>query len=172
MTRGSKPSGTLVPRFQKIPKKMFPGLALKYVSELVETGSNLTAANGSIPHNGWVELEFCVSPERQRLIVPFLVTKNDMDLPLTGYDMIEEHLKSKNNDTNLSTLMACFPTTKPKTSKRDVVIPEGECLKIPCFMESCLGDLKTIVLLTKLYLYYSNKKSHPLGPQSNKHHKS
>ena len=76
-----------------------------------------------------------------------------MDLPLIGYNVIEEQLRSKNNDTNLSTLIECFPTTKPsnvealvnfiqstsgqdlcsvKTSKRNVVIPKGKCLKIPC----------------------------------------
>ena len=140
--------------FRKFLKETFPELVLKHISELVEAEFNLTAANGSsIPYHRWVELEFCVSPEQQSLIVPFLVTKDDMDLPLIGYNVIEEHLRSKNNDTNLSTLIRCFPTTKPsnvealvnfiqstseqylcsvKTSKRDVVIPKGKCLKIPC----------------------------------------
>ena len=139
---------------EKFLKETFPGLALKHISELVETELNLIVANGSsIPYHGSVKLEFCVTPEKQSLIVPFLVTKDNMDLPLIDYNVIEEHLGFKNNDTNLSTLMACFPTTKRsnvealvnfiqsaseqdlcsvKTSKRDIVIPEGECLKIPC----------------------------------------
>ena len=99
---------------EKFLKEMFPGLALKHISELVETELNLTMANGSsIPRYGWVELEFCISPEQQSLIVSFLVTTDDMDLPLIGFNITKEHLRPKNNDTNLSTLMVGFPTTKP-----------------------------------------------------------
>ena len=125
-----------------------------------------------------MELEFCVSSEQQSLIVPFLVTKDDMDLSLIGYDVIEEHLRSKNNDTNLSTLIRCFPTTKPsnvealvnfiqltseqdlcsvKTSKRDVVIPKGKCLKIPCRVN--LGPVDQLIPVL------FEPKRHPLGPQ-------
>ena len=75
-------------------KRNFPDVAVRDISELLNTKLNLTAANGSeMPYIGWVELNFRLSSCNNDLIVPFLVTEQYLDSPLIGFNVIEEIIK-------------------------------------------------------------------------------
>ena len=84
-------------------KRNFPDVAVRDISELLNTKLNLTAANGSeMPYIGWVELNFRLSLCNNDLIVPFLVTEQYLDSPLIGFNVIEEIIKDSNGDVALS----------------------------------------------------------------------
>ncbi|CAB4037594.1 Retrovirus-related Pol poly from transposon, partial [Paramuricea clavata] len=75
--------------------KTFPNIPIRDVSELLECGLTLTAANGSkIPYVGWVELKFQVQDSANEVSVPFLVTRENLELPLVGFNVIEHMINS------------------------------------------------------------------------------
>ena len=77
--------------------KTSPDLKVREISKLIEADLSLTAANGSpIKYTGWVQLDFKLSPEQDILHVPFLVTKEQFDLPVIGFNVIEQSIKSNN----------------------------------------------------------------------------
>ena len=76
-------------------RENFPREKIKEISELLDCNFNVTAANGTqIPYKGWVEIEFKLKHNQETIIVPFLVTNEVIDLPLVGYNVIEECIKS------------------------------------------------------------------------------
>ena len=126
--------------------KTFPYLQVREILELIEADLSLTAANGSpIKYTGWVQLDFKLSPEQVTLHVPFLVTKEQFDLPVIGFNVIEQSIKSNNfkHDT-LNSVFHKISNEKvnatvnliwsaevndlgiAKTCARDYVIPKGE----------------------------------------------
>ena len=75
----------------------FPEVQIRDISELLQTDLKLTAANGSdIPYHGWAEINFQVTPHSPVLTVPFLVRQETNDLPLIGYNTIEESIHLEN----------------------------------------------------------------------------
>ena len=77
--------------------RTFPDLKVREILELIEANLSLTAANGSpIKYTGWVQLDFKLSPKQDILHVPFLVTKEQFDLPVIGFNVIEQSIKSNN----------------------------------------------------------------------------
>ena len=132
--------------------KMFPDLKVREILELIKSDLSLTAANGSpIRYTGWVQLDFKLSPEQDILHAPFLVTKEQFDLPVIWFNIIEQSIKSNNfeHDT-LNSIFHKISSEKveatvnfiwsaeeddlgiAKTCARDYVIPNGESINIPC----------------------------------------
>ena len=132
-------------------RNRFPGMKLRNISELIDCELDLTAANGtSIPYTGFVEFTFTLKNRQDPILVPFLVTTNDISMPLVGYNVIELCIKSgltspelacvfsslsrnnvntlyhiieANNDADLCTV---------RTNKKNALIKRGQCSEISC----------------------------------------
>ena len=80
-------------------------MAIKQLSELLDTDLNLTAVNGTkVPYIGWVEVRVKLTPPssnsgQEELLVPFLVTSEKLDCPILGYNVIEELVSQDQNPT-------------------------------------------------------------------------
>ena len=78
-------------------------IAIRPLSELLETSLNLTAVNGTqIPYIGWVEVRVKLTPSsgnstQVELVAPFLVTSENLDCPILGYNAIEELMRNDQN---------------------------------------------------------------------------
>ena len=76
-------------------RRHFPNAKLKNISELLDCELDLTAANGTpIPYKGFIELTFKLKDEQDPIFVPFLITTEDISLPLDGYNVIELCVKT------------------------------------------------------------------------------
>ena len=80
-----------------------PKLKIRDISELlgVDSGLNLTAANGtSIPYKGWIEIKFRLNREDEKEVtVSFLVTPEQLQQPIIGYNVIELFVQSEDNNS-------------------------------------------------------------------------
>ena len=123
---------------------------------LNDKGLDLKAANGTeIPYEGWIEVSF-----KHGMSVPFLVSKDTVDHPIVGYNVIEEIVKnpisdSPNNheETLVNALSTSLPNAKQenvkaligliktnisselcrvKVTKKDVVVPKNETMALSC----------------------------------------
>ena len=108
----------------------------------------LAAANGTpIPFKGWAELKFCLTGETalsQGMTVPVLVSTNEIERPIIGYNVIEMLVKTEDfypsinsafpglQPAQVAALVGFINTNDPdnfcevKLGKEDVVIPAGE----------------------------------------------
>ena len=132
-------------------------MAIKQLSELLDTNLNLTAVNGTkVPYIGWVEVKVKLTPpssdnDQEELLVPFLVTSEKLDCPILGYNVIEELLSQEQNPT--PTIYKSFPETdkrkldalvnfiqgsssdaicKVRTGRKDVIIPKDSTVVVSC----------------------------------------
>lgn len=58
----------------------------------------IRANGGPIPFEGWVEVQFQLAsftPLSTPLTVPLLVARDELEYPITGYNVIEEVIKSR-----------------------------------------------------------------------------
>ena len=149
---------------QAMLEETLPGTAVKDISELINVGLDLTAANGTkIPFIGWADVRVRLpSPtkEGQEVHVPFLVTVDRLEMPILGYNVIEELVKMDSQEGEspsgfgiLSSLKAAFIDggesqlealinliqapdddylCSVRTPKRDTVIPRGQAVKVSC----------------------------------------
>ena len=135
----------------------------------------LTTANGTkLPYSGWVEIDFELINSGVNLTnvlkVPMLVTEFSLDQPIIGYNVIEETVECNNapDEQNLlSLLSASFPGTSSsnlnalvnfvqtksvdencivKNGKRNINVPNGYAVKVPCRVNTGLIDEKTPVM--------------------------
>ena len=78
-------------------EEKLPGTAVKDISELISVGLDLTAANGTkIPFIGWAGVRVRLPSsegEAQDVHVPFLITIDRLEMPILGYNFIEELVK-------------------------------------------------------------------------------
>ena len=109
---------------------------------------------------GWIEIRFRLDHSRPdtHVVVPILVARDSLEHLIIGYNVIEEVIKDQNDSTSvlehtITSMKSSFPTVKQenitalvqfiqtttdsdicsvKTTKRDVVIPSGETVKITC----------------------------------------
>jgi hypothetical protein len=132
--------------------KSFPNIPIRDDSELLECGLTLTAANGSkIPYVGWVELKFQVQDSENEVSVPFFVTRENLELPLVGFNVIKHMINSGTlQENDIPTSFVGINTHKAvtllnlvkeinhgelclvKTPKKDTVILRGQVAKIRC----------------------------------------
>ncbi|CAB3983154.1 Transposon Ty3-G Gag-Pol poly [Paramuricea clavata] len=139
----------------------FSDLKIRDISELLGAGSglNLTAANGTpIPYKGWVEARFRLNREDEKEVtVPFLVTPEQLEQPIIGYNVIELFLQEgENYSDNLAVahhIVSSFNNVgvkdaeqliniiqrndgelfcQVKTSKRHITIPKKATKTVPC----------------------------------------
>ena len=77
----------------------FPNIKKRDIRELLDSPLEINAANGTaIPYTGWAELEFQLLPggkSESKMLVPFLITSEDMNRPIVGYNVIKEIVKSR-----------------------------------------------------------------------------
>jgi len=140
--------------------KHFPTLEVRPIADLLGDNSlDLRAANGTeIPYAGWVEITFELYKDNtHNVLVPFLVSTQQLDLPIIGYNVIEEIVKgySVDSDNTLtSSLSSSFSaesvkqnvpklvhfiqsSTKSelcdlKTIKKNVIVPKCSAVKVTC----------------------------------------
>lgn len=138
-----------------------PGVQIRPVEELLGCRDpNVTAANGTkIPYEGWMDIKFelCTSNGHQ-VVVPFLVSKESLDFPIIGYNVIDEITKGYTNESDNHEDLTCplmsslkgtssskisslinflQASNEPelcllKTSKQNVVIPKTSSLLVSC----------------------------------------
>ena len=90
-------------------------MAIKQLSELLDTNLNLTAVNGTkVSYIGWVEARVTLAPpssdsDHEELLVLFLVTSEKLDCPILGYYVIEKLVSQEKNPT--LTIFKSFPET-------------------------------------------------------------
>ena len=82
------------------------------IRELLKVGSDLKveAANGTqIPYNGWVGLNFkLLDNSVTEVTVPFLVTKEKLQCPIIGYNVIELFVKDNGPEKSLPAVAKSF----------------------------------------------------------------
>ena len=119
---------------------------------------SLQAANGTdIPCCGWVEIGVRLTNENEAEIrVPFLVTKENIEQPIIGLNVIElmvRNTESKEDDVLLGRMSRSFKTSKcggmqalislirssnseelslVKSTKKPHIVPAGETVHLPC----------------------------------------
>ncbi len=133
---------------ERLVREKFPNVSVKDIHELLGIGADLKlqAANGTqIPYNGWVGINFrLLDKETSEISVPFLYS------PIIGYNVIELFVKDnkpeqvlpaatksfKNTDINaLINFIRSDPSESlcaVRTSKRNVVISEGQSVNVAC----------------------------------------
>ena len=148
---------------QEMFEERLPGTAVKDISELINVGLDLTAANGiKIPFIGWADVRVRLpSPTKEGQVhVPFLVTVDRLEMPILGYNVIEELVKMDSQEGEspsgfgiLCSLKAAFvggsenqlevlinliqapdddDLCSVRMPKRDTVIPRGQAVKVSC----------------------------------------
>lgn len=94
-----------------VVNKYFPGVPVRNIAEIFDAGyANLTlvTANGTaLPYNGWIELNFSLifpdkHDESDSIQVPFLVTPENIDTPIVGFNVIEELCRNATTDSECS----------------------------------------------------------------------
>lgn len=138
-------------------KRHLEQLAIRQLSELLDTNLNLTAVNGTtVPYIGWVEVRMKLTPpssdsNQEELLVPILVTSEKLDCPILGYNVIEELVSQEQNPK--PTVYKTFPGTdktkldalvnfiqssgsdaicKVRTERKDVIIPKDSTIAVSC----------------------------------------
>ena len=72
-----------------------PALQIRQIEKLTDPGLKLTTANGSlILYLGWIAVDFSLASDETSLMVPFLVTEENISEPIIGYNVISELVKT------------------------------------------------------------------------------
>ena len=139
-------------------------------------GLDLKVTNGTdLPYEGWVELTFNLSEnDFEHIIkVPFLVAKDTLDMPIVGFNVIEEITKQSEGDvparadgSMVDVLSSSFngverekvealvqliksepakELSTVKTRKQDTVIPRGQSVIVSC--RAAVGPVSKIPVL-------------------------
>ena len=148
---------------EKDLKRRFGDTKVHGIEELLDPGVDLelSTANGTqLPYLGWVKMTIELkgpSEGSNKIIVPMLITHAALDLPIIGYNVLEQLVNvvgTENQENYLITQSAAsFPKTNEedlealvntvltdgdiylstvKTSKRDTLIKAGKVEKISC----------------------------------------
>ncbi|CAB4011313.1 Retrovirus-related Pol poly from transposon [Paramuricea clavata] len=101
---------------------------LRNVEELlgVQGKIELKAANGTpIPYCGWIELSVRLNETQPDILVPFLVTKENIGPPIIGFNVIELIVKEANTNEPDDLYQV-------KCRKTDILIPKNQSIDVPC----------------------------------------
>ena len=157
-------------------KGQLRGESVRPIAELIDEKLDLTAANGTnIPYQGWVEIDVKLASTgagtTQVITVPFLVTGDEMQYPILGYNVIEELLGDTQDPQHLKAIQNSFPGKSEKevdalvnfincgtsdylchvrTGKRSVVIPKSRTVYVSCCSRTGTVDDKLPVLFEPL----------------------
>lgn len=145
---------------------------IKKFDNILGVHLNLTAANGTkIPHQCFVELIVKFRNNQNfELGVPFLVIQQKLELPILGYNVIEEFLRrSSASRAKMETMKTLFTDLAAKGSKiliyliteeesqdihfstvkvakKECMLPKGKSVNLTCRAYYFLMDSKTQVL--------------------------
>jgi len=142
-------------------KSQLSSVQIQDVEQLL--GSNgsisLQAANRTdIPCCGWAEIGVRLSNENEAEIrVPFLVTKEDIEQPIIGFNVIELMVKNtegevhgdkllgrmmksfhQSRDSDIQALISIIRATNSdelclvKSTKKSHIVPAGQTVRLPC----------------------------------------
>ena len=147
-------------------QKNFPGMELKKLSTLLEQSLQLEGVGGRIiPYTGYVELE--VEIGNYKVLVPFLVTDENIIRPIVGYNVMEAIAKMepvtgniddfKNvfegiPDDKLKSLLCLLKSVRQQklakvfTYKQGAVIRAHSSISIPCKVEGYIPERRLQVL--------------------------
>ncbi|XP_028517114.1 uncharacterized protein LOC110246493 [Exaiptasia diaphana] len=159
-------------------ERNFPSIVVRDICELIGSAPlDLKAANGTkLPFRGWVDLDFELktgNTTTHKLKVPFLVSDYSIDLPIIGYNVIEQIVTeskqggtcnlnpllsanlnkeaSANTDAIINLIMSIHETEQSlcvvKTNKKKTVIPGSQTVVISCRANTGFLDSQTPVLL-------------------------
>lgn len=132
-------------------------VAIRQLSELLDTNLNLTAVNGTkLPYIGWVEVRVKLTSlssdsSQEELLVPFPVTSEKLDCPILGYNVIEELVSQNQNPkpiiyksfpgkdkTKLDALVNFIQSSssdaicKVRPGRKEVIIPKDSTVAVSC----------------------------------------
>ena len=142
-------------------KSQLSSVQIQDIEQLL--GSNgsisLQAANGTdIPYCGWVEIGVRLTNENEAEIrVPFLVTEEDIEQPIIGFNVIELMVKNTEGEVDgdklLGRMMKSFHRSRDsdiqaligiirandsgdlclvKSTKKSHIVPAGQTVHLPC----------------------------------------
>ena len=161
-------------------RKFYPGTDVRNIAELLGMGGlDLKTANGTdLPYKGWVELTFSLAEENSQcsLQVPFLVAKDSLDMPIVGFNVIEEITKQPVDCASagvgesvadaLSSSLTCVENEKVealvnliktesaqelcsiKSRKQEKLIPKGQSVIVSC--RAAIGPVGNVPVLFEL----------------------
>ena len=161
-------------------RKFYPGTDVRNIAELLGMGGlDLKTANGTdLPYKGWVELTFSLAEENSQcsLQVPFLVAKDSLDMPIVGFNVIEEITKQPVDCASagvgesvvdaLSSSLTCVENEKVealvnliktesaqelcsiKSRKQEKLIPKGQSVIVSC--RAAIGPVGKVPVLFEL----------------------
>lgn len=151
----------------------FPTRTVRPLTDILGgKGLELKAANGTeIPYVGWVAIDFeLCNDNTHNISIPFLVSTLSLEMPIIGYNVIEEIVKSSPanmENTLMSALSASFDkdispnvpqlvnflqSTRQqelcdlRTIKKAVVIPKSSSVKVTCRANTTYVDDRTPAL--------------------------
>ena len=159
---------------EDVLKSQLPSVQVRDICQLLDTqGSiSLQAANGTdIPYSGWAEIDLeLVADTETKIKVPFLVTKENIDQPLIGFNVIELivkedhgkrddklveklensfiHCERKNIPALVNFIRSsdCDELCVVKSTKTTCIIPAGQTVPVPCRANTGPIQRKTPVL--------------------------
>ncbi len=142
-------------------QRFSPKATVEDIATLLDNNLRLTAANGTdIPFCGWVKLPFQLENSNTTLLVPFLVTKERLDTPIIGYNVIAELSKQKgfsalnsqlfpgvaNVDINQVTGILQKSSEEDlctiKTSKKDHILQPGQSISLS--LQTRIGPIQKV----------------------------
>ena len=95
-------------------EKFFNKATVRDISELIDEELNLTAANGTkIAYSDEIEVRLTSSSKDEpSVMVPFLITNENLEYPILGYNVIEELVQPVNllddQSTHIAAVQASF----------------------------------------------------------------
>ena len=97
-------------------RNRFAGIKLRHISELIDCELGLNAANGtSLPYTRFFEFTFTSRNRRDPILVPFLVTTDDISMPLVGYNVIKLCMKSRLTSPELACVFSSLSRNSVNT---------------------------------------------------------
>ena len=135
---------------------------IRGIDELLEGQPlHLATANGTpLPYEGWVEVPFQLTSASKCVHVPFLVSRDEMDSPIIGYNVIEEVIRTSPGDNpgahasaldalasslqdlpreEITGIVNLINSVEPDTElsevrtwKQDTIVPAGQSKLIAC----------------------------------------
>ena len=156
-----------------------PSLKTMKIEELLggEVGLSLIGANGgTIPFDGWVEVQFQLTSGAQSstlITVPLLVARDDLEYPIIGYNVIEEVIKNPDQMGGESTeslreiMSSAFSEEKQesitalvdlvqsggverlyvlRSGKNNLTVPRGQTVTVACHVDCGPLEERTPVL--------------------------
>ena len=145
-------------------------VSIRDLSELLDSDLEVSGVNGSrIPYEGYIELP--VQIKGRTVKVPFLVTKDDINTPIIGFNVIKTMLRKADGNTQNEIVRAVFEGAEKevdnsvvnafvatvqdsesesmspvKVLKSGVTVKGGKMIKISCKINSTVVNDRTPVV--------------------------